>query len=142
MENIQEIFDSQNSKINFIRGMILLAKADGEAVESEINYYMYAAQGIGIDEANLTKIKDAIDHNIDSKEIIFENKKQSLIFIQEALQLSYIDNRYDKNERKIIHAIAKINKISVGAVKQIEDWVLDGMLWKKAGEELLNRLEV
>lgn len=136
--NIEYILDSKASKMNFMNGLILLAQADGVIDNQEEQFFINAATGLGLQDEEIRLLKENIENNAFSIKINFVNKKQTLFFIKEAMQLSYLDNNYSIEERNIIEEIAKLNSISKSSIEVIENWVIEGIQWKSSGEKLLD----
>ncbi len=141
MEAIQQILNSDTSRINFMKGLILLSRADGNIDEGEQAFFINAAAAIGLSENYMQAIKDLMTDEKIENDILFQTKQQSLFFMREALQLCYLDNVYHENEKAIINQIGNNNSLSKASIESIESWVVEGMTWKAAGEKLLD-LEV
>lgn len=136
MLSINEVLTTNEAKENFMGGIVNLAKADGAIDDSEKQFFLNAAVSLGweekIDELNesLNSVENVID-------IEFNSRKESLFFFKEALQLVYLDDKYDEEEKKVINEIRKQLDIEKEVVDEIENWVLEGMEWVKKGEKLI-----
>jgi|LGOV01.1.fsa_nt_gb tellurite resistance protein len=134
---IKEILNSQNSKLNFMKGLIYLSKADGAIEESEFDFFNSAAVGIGLQHEFISQVNDLIVAEENSISIEFENTQQSLFFIREAMQLCYVDGNYDENEKKALNEISSQLSIKQETLDIIESWVIEGINWSKRGNDLL-----
>lgn len=136
-----ELYQTQEDKIMFMHGLIRLAKADGIVDETELDYFKQASYNIGIESDAVEQLyieltTDNID--LDYKEMSFDNKKKSLFFLREAIQLCYIDSEYSEEEQLEIRNIANELDISFDAIDKIEAWVIRGFEWQNEGELLLD----
>ena len=139
--NINEILNTYDSKINFMKGIISLAKVDGIIDPEEHNFFINAMTELNISNEDINNLsKSLTDENID-KEIRFDNKKQSLFFLKEAIQLCYCDNAYSIEEQKLVKEFADKLSLTEETLKAIENWTLEGYTWAQKGEDLL-QLEV
>lgn len=139
--NINEILNTYDSRINFMKGIVSLAKVDGLIDADEHNFFINAMTTLNISSEDINELSKALtDKNID-KEIKFDNKKQSLFFLKEAIQLCYCNNVYSVEEQELIKEFANKLNLSEETLKVIENWALEGFMWAKKGEELLE-LEV
>ena len=73
--------------------------------------------------------------------INFENKKQSLFFLKEAIQLCYCNDDYSVKEKELMAIFGEKLNISKESLDSIEKWALEGYNWSKKGEELLEMEE-
>lgn len=141
MSQLIDVYDSIDSRMNFMKGCIRLAKADGFMSEQEQQFFTNAANSLNIDGNNLQELLSLMGDNDASINICFENKKQSLFFFNQAIQLCYVDGHYSDMERTEIRKMAGQLGVANEDIDKIEEWVLQGMAWVKAGEELLTKLE-
>lgn len=137
MNEINSIIDSLAAKMNFMKGLVLLAKADGVVDQREKEFFMTVAVALGLDEESRKIILEMMDTSDISPDITFVNKQQTLFFIREALQLCYMDGIYDIKEKELIEVFRKNNNVSSESVKKIEQWVQKGITWKEEGADLL-----
>lgn len=135
--DINKILETKESRTNFMKGLIALAKIDGIVDENEQEFFVGAMNSLNIEDEDISKLSDElVSPNID-KEISFNNKKQSLFFLKEAIQLCYCDDNYSEKEKNIIKEFAEKLNVSEKTLKSIEDWALEGYMWNKKGEKLL-----
>lgn len=139
--DINKVLETNESRVNFMKGLIALAKIDGVVYKNEQGFFVGAMNSLSIGEKDIIKLSDElVSPNID-KEISFNNKKQSLFFLKEAIQLCYCDNNYSEKEKDLIKEFAEKLNVSEKTLKSIEDWALEGYIWSKKGEQLLEREE-
>jgi len=139
--NINEILNTYDSKLNFMKGIVSLAKVDGTVDMEEQQFFINAMMTLNISSEDInTLTKELACTNID-KEITFDNKKQSLFFLKEAIQLCYCNNVYSEEEQKLIKEFTDKLNLSRETLKVIENWALEGFMWAQKGEKILE-LEV
>lgn len=137
----EEIYQEEEEKFDFMKGLIRIARADGVIAPEEQIMFANAVVGAGITENAAKELQEALVARDIKKEYFamsFPKKKQSLYFLREAIQLSNVDGKYDPQEKKEIKAIAKELNISSDNVKALEKWVKAGLAWRKEGDKLLN----
>jgi hypothetical protein len=140
MTNAKQILDSENAKVNFMKGIINLAKVEG-IDESDIVLFDKAMMGLGLSEEVIEALDQLIQDEDNIVEIEFESKRQALFFLKEGIQLCYVDGHYGLEEKRLIEEKAAKLGVSVESVKKIEAWVLEGIEWSNKGDQLLE-LEV
>lgn len=139
--DINNVLETNESRVNFMKGLIALAKIDGVVDENEQGFFVGAMNSLSIGENDIIKLSDQlVSSNID-KEILFNNKKQSLFFLKEAIQLCYCDSNYSEKERDLMKEFAEKLNVSEKTLKSIEEWALEGYMWSKKGEMLLEMEE-
>lgn len=141
MSLLLEVYESSESKMSFLKGCIRLAKCDGVICKEEQNFIINAANGLKLDDTQQKKLFLIMNENDVPITVQFENKKQKLLFIKEAIHLCYVDGIFKAIERSQIDLIANELSISNNAVTEIDKWVVQGMEWVKSGEKLLTTLE-
>jgi hypothetical protein len=140
MTNAKQILDSENAKVNFMKGIINLAKVEG-IDESDIILFDKAMLGLGLSEEVIEVLDQLIQDEDNIVEIEFESKRQALFFLKEGIQLCYVDGHYGLEEKRLIEEKAAKLGVSAESVKKIEAWVLEGIEWSNKGDLLLE-LEV
>ena len=95
--DINKILKTEESRKNFLIGLVFLSRVDG-VDESEKIFFENAAAALELsdeaqNEVNLSWTKE------DMPELKFEDKKASLFFIMQAIQLSNVDNSYTEKEK-------------------------------------------
>ncbi|MBD5474867.1 MAG: hypothetical protein HDR17_02610 [Lachnospiraceae bacterium] len=134
--DIMEILQTREARINFLKGLIRLAKADGIVDEKEFAFYQQAAISLQLGEEEiltLDKIKSE-EHKI---ALDFEADREKMFFLIQAVQLCWMDNNYSEAEQKELRTICQEIAISEEALKAVEAWAQEGVEWNKRGETLL-----
>lgn len=134
--NYDDILKTMEAKTNFIKGLIRLAKADGEIAAGEERYFLSAASELGLDEKSIDEIGRSIISNAPIS-IEFLSDLEKLIFFREGIQLCALDESYDVNEKKEVRALAAELDIPEAIIEEIEAWVAEGMEWRHRGDDLL-----
>lgn len=67
----------------------------------------------------------------------FASKIEKVLFFREGIQLCAVDDTYDEKEQAEVRVMAAAMGISETTIQTIENWVEEGMAWKKRGDELL-----
>lgn len=129
----------REDKVAYLKGMVLLAKADGRIEKSEVEYINAAVVGMRLDESEKKEI-DVMWNDEGECLIEFSDKANAAFFVQEALQLAYIDGNYDEKERIMIYSLGERIGLVKDEVKRIEAWVEEGVQWKKRGEILIEEI--
>lgn len=134
--DIMEILQTREARINFLKGLIRLAKADGIVDEKEFAFYQQAAISLQLGEEEiltLDKIKSE-EHKI---ALDFETDREKMFFLIQAVQLCWMDDNYSEAEQKELRTICQEIAISEEALKAVEVWAQEGVEWNKRGETLL-----
>jgi len=129
----------KSDKIAYLRGMVRLSKINGEVTKEEVAYIEAAAEGMGLDEKELSELHTLWASESEVKQL-FTNKADAAYFIQEAIQLCSVDGSYDESERREVRKIAEEISISEADVVTIENWVAEGIAWRKHGEALVEEI--
>ena len=130
--------ENETDKISYLRGLIRIAKADQNVTQEEKDYYEAIARGFGIEQNSIEILKKEWDGTIND-DVLFSDKSAALFFIQEAIQIAFIDGIYHESEKQEIRKIANNNAVNIAAVDEFEKWVAEGIAWQKKGEDILNQ---
>ena len=130
--------EKETDKISYLRGLIRIAKADQNVTQEEKDYYEAIARGFGIEQNSIEILKKEWDGTIND-DVLFSDKSAALFFIQEAIQIAFIDGIYHESEKQEIRKIANNNAVNIAAVDEFEKWVAEGIAWQKKGEDILNQ---
>ncbi len=134
--DVNTILTTNKGKINFLKGLIRLAKCDGDLPEEELAFYQSAANSMGLGEEEQELIND-MKNSREKIDIDFETNKEKMFFLIQAVQLCWIDNKYVDSERREMRLIVNELGISMDALEKVEKWVSEGIEWNKRGDELL-----
>lgn len=112
---------------------VLLANADQDVSEEEVDYLKSFSEAYGIEYS-----MDKSHINIDDTLTVFSNKKSKIILLQELIKLSYKDGHFGKEEQDKVFLIAqKVGLNDPDLFLRIEKWVREGVNWIFEGEQML-----
>ena len=133
---IRDIIRSEESRINYLRGLIRIAESDKNRTSVEEGYIYRIAEILG---ASYSEIWQAEEHweKEERREIYFAAKQEKALFIMQALYMCWLDDDYSDAERKEIFAIGEELGIDPSEIEGIESWVKEGIAWMRAGAELI-----
>lgn len=135
--DMNQILTTNDAKVNFLKGLIRLAKADGIMDDNEVVFYQQAVNAMGLDAQDCDKINALWEKNSCEIDISFQTNREKMFFFVQAIQLCWIDGSYTQKEKEEIYKIASELQISVTAIEKVEIWVNEGMEWNKRGDSLL-----
>lgn len=136
MMDVNAVLTTKGGRINFLKGLIRLAKCDGDLPEEELAFYQKAADAMGLGEEEQKLINEMKDSR-EKINVHFETSREKMFFLIQAVQLCWIDNKYVDSEQKEMRTIANELGISLGALEKVEKWVSEGIEWNTKGNELL-----
>lgn len=134
--NIREILKTEESKLNFLGGLIRLAKIDGSVSEDEKIFFSQVAVQLEMKEKTISLLESYWSSE-DKINVKFETKRESLFFIQQAVQLCAMDGVYNDKEKREIRLLGKELSLLESSIEKIETWVEDGLKWQALGETLI-----
>ncbi len=141
---LTQMYLTEEERVNFLKGMVRMARIDGVVEEEERVFFRNLLIALAISEENAAKLENSLDADMESAEIknylsiSFNTKKQAIFFLEEAIQLCYIDGVYHEKEQKEIRLITKELNISAETLDKVEKWVQEGIAWQAKGEALLS----
>ena len=112
---IKQILITRDARVNFLKGLIRLAKVDGIKDEKEIHFHHQAVYAMELDAQACAEIDAMWEKDDLEMSIFFETNKEKMFFFIQAIQLCWIDGSYTEVERKEIYKIASELQISVAA---------------------------
>ena len=116
---IDGILLNDSAKINFIKGLIRVAKADGVVEDEEYVFYMDMAEAFKLDEKAVEELDEY--RKSDKKDpVTFETTKEKIYFIVQAINQAWSDNNYTQDEKDELTAIAQEMGISCDVLEKIE----------------------
>ena len=136
---IKDVIKTEDSRINYISGLIRIAECDNSRTTTEEGYIYNIAELLGATYSEVWNAGDILE-NGNRTEIHFETKQEKTLFLMQALYMCWLDNDYSDSEREEIIKIGDELGIHPSELAQIESWVKQGIDWMSAGAELL-RLE-
>ena len=131
-----EILKTEQSRCNFIKGLVRIAKSDGVISDEESQYFMTAAASIGLGKEQMEEVSKCIGTD-DIISVSFDSNAEKLLFFRECIQLCAVDDIYTENERAEVRVLAASMRVPESVIAQIESWVEEGMTWKERGNDLL-----
>lgn len=134
--DIMEILQTREARINFLKGLIRLAKADGVVDENEFVFYQQAAISLELGEEEISAL-DKVKSEEHKIAFNFETDREKMFFLIQAVQLCWVDNNYSEAEQKELRTICQEIAISEEALMAVEKWAREGIEWNKRGETLL-----
>ena len=132
----EQLFTTDNAKMNFVKGLIRISKADGVISPEEQTFFIDAARGLGISEEEIATLP-VIMSQTDEIKLSFTSRREVLCFLREALQLCMVDDEYSEMEQAEIMKLADEFSVDGEKVHALEKWVQDGIEWKKLGDQLI-----
>ena len=137
MNDLTTIFNTEESKFNFLKGLIYLAKADGNVDPIERSFFINAGVNLDISEKNIDELNKLFDVEEYAIELEFSNRIQGKLLLQEGIQLCYLDGKYDIEEQAIVAYMGELLQIDDDSIEEIENWVLEGVKWRERGYAML-----
>lgn len=134
---MEEVLVSKEAKFNFIKGIIRVAKSDGQLDEAEWGYYSKVANSMGFDEQELNELRKCWV-STEKLVITFNSVKEKLFFFTQVIQLCWIDQSYTEEEKREIKLLQEELEIKPESISAIEEWVYEGITWNKKGDLLLD----
>lgn len=114
---------------------LMLAAADHEVSEEELEYLKNFSQAFGIP----FKTEPLDEKKIDDLLTVFESRLSRIVLLQELIKLSYKDGHFGKEEQDKVFMIAqKLGLNDPDLLIRIEKWVREGFDWLYEGEEMIN----
>lgn len=136
MITAKDVLVTEKSKMNFLKGLVRVAKCDNDISEAEKVYFDQEADMLELD----SKVKKEINSlwNTSNIKVEFDSTKEKMYLITQLVQLCWVDGEYADSEKREITKLASEMGISKEAVVAVENWVSEGMAWSNKGEALLN----
>jgi tellurite resistance protein len=141
MNQFNSILSSENSKYNFLKGLIYLAKADGQVDSDEKAFFIETGRQLNLAECKLVELDELFDAEEYAVELEFENKVQGNLLLQEGVQLCFLDGKYDVEEKAMIAYMGELLLIEEKKIIEIEEWVMEGVEWRERGYSILKEGE-
>ena len=134
--NLYSILETTESRFNFMKGLIRVAKADEVIEESEFTFFNELATSMQLDSDNISQL-NALWSSNEPIYVSFDKPEEKILFFTQAIQLCWIDDSYNGKEKNQIIELAKELGVSSTANLEIEKWVEEGINWNKRFSELL-----
>lgn len=133
---IRDVIKTEESRINYLRGLIRIAESDENKSSAEEGYIYKIAEILGASYAEIWQAENDQENEYPPS-IQFVTKQEKMLFLMQALYMCWIDDDYSDAERKEITAIGAeigIDPLEIGA---IESWIKKGIDWLRTGASLL-----
>ena len=136
---MKEVFKTQEDKVNYLKGLIRVAKCNGIVEPEEMEYFSLAAKKLKLDQESSSYI-ESLWHTKEKTDICFSSRYLAVFFMQEAFQLCIVDGTFDAEEKLEIAQIGDELGISKEDRERIHSWIMEGMEWRRRGEELVDEI--
>jgi hypothetical protein len=93
---------------------------------------------MGLPAESQAEVASWLENDQEPDEVHFDTKQQVLFFLREAIQMCYLDGHFSDAERSCLEEISSRSGISQASIAYIEDWVKEGMEWRREGDILLS----
>lgn len=140
MSDLQTLYPTNEERLNFIKGLVRVARSDTKITSEEEIFFINASKSVGLEDSQIQDLKQALVDSSILLPLSFSNKEQSVFLLKEAIQLCFIDGHYAESEKEEIYHIAKDIDVPLSAVVALEEWVQEGMKWTQRGDALLMQL--
>lgn len=133
---IRDVINTEESRINYLKGLIRIAESDKNKTSVEEGYIYKIAEIIGASYSEIWQAEEQQNNN-DPIGINFATKQEKSLFLMQALYMCWLDDEYSDAERKEIIKIGNDFGIDLAEIKTIESWIKQGIEWMSAGAELI-----
>lgn len=131
MINMLDILSTEKSRVNFIKGLVYISKSEETTQgknginSEEMDALKSAMQTLKISQEERVELEKLIYSKEINLDIEFDNMRQSLFFMREAIQVCYAEGCYCEAEKNMIHKMGQMLGISTDKIKEMEDWALE-----------------
>lgn len=133
---IRDVINTQESRINYLRGLIRIAESDNDKSTVENGYIYKIAEIIGASHSEIWQAEKQQENN-KLERIKFTNKQEKALFLIQALYMCLLDDDYSDAEREEIIAVGNELEVDLSEIEQIEAWIKQGIEWMRSGAELI-----
>lgn len=141
MVELKSMYPSVEDRLNFMKGLVRISRADSKITVEEETFFLSAANGLELPGDRILELQVALKDSSVPLPVALSTKKQALFLFKEALQLCHIDGEFTDTERAEVERLGAELSIAPSEIDAIEAWVLEGMDWTKRGNQLLQELE-
>lgn len=134
---IRDVIRTEDSRINYLRGLIRIAECDENKTLAEEGFISNIAEIIGASYSEILQAEEQEEIEDSAAMITFESKQEKSLFLMQALYMCWLDDDYSDAERKEIFEIGTAFGIDTAEIEKIEAWVKQGFEWMSAGAELI-----
>lgn len=133
---IKDVIKTEDSRINYLRGLIRIAECDKDKNSVEEGYIYRIAEILGASYSEIWQAEQYQEKDSQAR-ICFVTKQEKHLFLMQALYMCWLDDDYSDAERKEIMVIGDELGIDPTKIEEIESWVKQGIEWMRAGSELI-----
>lgn len=98
----EQLFQTNEAKMNFVKGLIRISKADGGISPEEQTFFIDAARGLGISEEDIAMLPAVMNQDAEIP-LAFASRSEVLCFLREALQLCMVDDEYAQYDKEVMY---------------------------------------
>lgn len=133
----------EDDRVAFAKFYAYLAQSDHEVSLQEKHSLDDLLFAWGLSEPDVLEVYSVIEHGAVVAELAAQirNKKTTYLLVQELVTLAMLDENYSEAEKRAVRTIASACDVSLERVESIEQWVSDGIDWRRRGVELLHTEE-
>ena len=136
---MKAVFETPEDKVNYLKGLIRVAKCNGVVEPEEMEYFSFISKGFELDPGTEAYLQ-SLWSSEEKISICFSSRYHAAFFMQEAYQLCIVDGIFDDQEKQEIRCIGEELGILKEDQERIYSWIMEGMDWKKRGEELVSEI--
>ncbi len=125
---------SPNEQRVLMELLVYMARADGQVADAEREVLHQYADLVRVDF-------DEIDGDLSPEELVphFTSPESRVIVLAELFRLSHLDGLFSDGEQSAILEIASLMGVPMMLLREIEQWVVEGLQWVWRGEEILEQ---
>lgn len=134
----------KGAKIYGIRLLICVAQADGyvDETEKEWIYHQVGQDVFSVRERQV--FHDDMENPKDWEGLAEEicpllTLQDKLLFIRKLFKLASLDKEIHVEEKKLIYQISYALQLEEGKIKEIENWVVDGINWLARWDQIFSQ---
>jgi hypothetical protein len=128
-------FLSEPERKILVQAFAYLAHCDQQVKTAEIDRISTLARNIGLDPEIV--VHDGKTLNIAALVKPITDDVIKRIMLEELIVLAHTDGEYSPEEHRRMREIATCLGIDILVLEQVEGWVEQGIVWRKAGEQLI-----
>lgn len=129
---LNEMITSKEEKAMLIYGLTRVMHADGSLSDSEFAFLEQISLALDCEKV------DAEENKVAGKKMHFDDSRTCMFFLTQAVQLCYVDGKYDVAEKNELKLMCEEMGISESALLKVENWVEEGIAWNNRGMNLLD----
>lgn len=137
--NIQDFAVPPEDRPTFVKFLAYLARIDGAVTVNEKQAVDSLIFAWNLTEEEIVEIYEVLEHGASIQKLTsdLKSKKSGYLLVQELITLAALDGNYCEDERKAVRDIAARCGVSESRVMALENWVEEGIAWRKKGLTLI-----